>query len=104
MRIESSSLILMKVLSFGMYALALSCKPSLALPQQISFASDEVSPDSRAVPAPSFHIRFLLRLLNGPRIARYRETISGKPKGPGEKGAPRGHPEISSQKLLSISL
>ena len=30
-------------------------------------------------------------------------TFSSKTKGPGEKGAPRNHPEISSQKLADSS-
>ena len=32
----------------------------------------------------------------------WTHKISSKPKGPGEKGAPRNHPEISSQKLADF--
>ena len=28
--------------------------------------------------------------------------VSSKPKGPGEEGAPRNHPEISSQKVANV--
>ena len=44
------------------------------------------------------------RLSGGMFFVRLYSRLSSKTKGPGEKGAPRNHPEISSRKLADFEL
>ena len=66
------------------------------MPQSLQFKAFEASRAFEMISrilSPS--VRLAMPLL-------FAELISSKTKGPGEKGAPRNHPEISSQKLVDF--